>query len=79
MTTEPLSLEAFQHLLDRHGGALGRWPDSAAQAAHALLAKSPEARRLLADSLLLDTTLADLPKAPPGLVDRIMAASGAKK
>lgn len=79
MTTEPLSLEAFQHLLDRHGGTLARWPETDAQAAHALLAKSPEARALLADAQLLDTALADTPKAPEGLVARIMAASGAKK
>lgn len=78
MTIRSLTVEGFQDLLDRFGGALESWPKPDRNAAEKLLAASPEARRLLDDAQALDAHLRDgTPKAPPGLVDRILSASGA--
>lgn len=79
MTDTLLSLEGFQDLLDRLGGDLSAWSEPQQAAANALLAVSPDAQNILAAALRLDADLRAQPKAPAGLADRIMAASGAKR
>lgn len=78
MTCKPISLGEFQELLDRFGGDIAAWPVPEQTAANAVLAISPEARECLAAACELGNALRDPPKAPAGLVDRILAASGAK-
>lgn len=78
MTGKPISIGEFQELLDRFGGDITAWPVPEQAAANAVLAVSPEARERLAVACELGNALRDPPKAPAGLVDRIMAASGAK-
>jgi hypothetical protein len=78
MTIRSLTVEGFQDLLDRFGGTLDSWPKPDRTAAEELLAASPEARRRFDAAQALDAHLRDgTPKAPPGLVDRILSASGA--
>lgn len=77
MTTTSLSIERFQKLLDQFGGNLASWPNRDQAAAISLLSTSPEAQQCLVAARELDAMLAAHPKAPPGLADRIMAASGA--
>lgn len=78
MSEQQLSIEAFQELLDRYGGNLACWPAAVSEAAETLLARSPDARKRLEDARRLDTALGSRTHAPAGLVDRIIAASGAK-
>jgi hypothetical protein len=78
VTDTLLSIEGFQDLLDRLGGDLSAWPAPQQASANALLAISPDAQTMLAAARRLDADLRAQPKAPAGLVDRIMAASGAK-
>ncbi len=78
MTTGTMTLEAFQRLLDTHGGNLAAWPADDQATAAGLLEYSSDARAHLEAAQALDQALRDSPpSAPKGLVDRIMAASGA--
>lgn len=79
MTRKLISSGEFQELLDRFGSDIAAWPTSEQAAANALLAASPDAQQQLAAARRLDDALRNAPTAPAGLVDRIMAASGAKK
>lgn len=80
MSKTSLSIGAFADLLDQLGPELGRWPQQQRSNAEALLGTSPEAATLLAEALALDDSLRDSqPKAPAGLADRILVASGADK
>ncbi|SEH61875.1 hypothetical protein [Magnetospirillum fulvum] len=76
--TRTITLEEFSDLLDRLGDSIADWPADHRVPAEALLTQSAEARLLLAQAVALgDALRAAPPKAPPGLVDRILAASGA--
>jgi len=76
--TRTITLEEFSDLLDRLGDVLADWPADYRVPAEGLLAQSEEARRLLAEAAELGNALrSSQPKAPSGLVDRILAASGA--
>jgi|AGTN01.1.fsa_nt_gi hypothetical protein len=78
MTARPLTVEGFQDLLDRLGATLDSWPEPDRAAAESLLAASTEARERFDAARTLESRLRDgTPKAPPGLVDRIISASGA--
>ena len=68
-----LSLDEFQDLLDRRGADCAAWPDDIRPRAAALLDRTPEARQALASAAALRARFADSePKAPPGLLDRIV-------
>lgn len=76
--TRTITLEEFSDLLDRLGDGLADWPVDQRLPAESLLAQSSEARLLLSQAVALGESLrAASPKAPPGLVDRILTASGA--
>lgn len=78
MTTGTMTLEAFQRLIDTYGGNSAAWPADDQAAAAALLGQSADANAVLDAARALDQALQQsLPKAPKGMVDRIMAASGA--
>jgi hypothetical protein len=78
MTCKTLTFEAFRQLLDICGGRLAAWPAEQREQAEALLAVSAEARAALGAAQEQDLLLRDsLAKAPAGLVDRILSASGA--
>lgn len=78
MTDIPISMGEFQELLDRLGSDIAAWPAAEQTAATSLLAASSDAQQRLATARQLDSALSATPAAPAGLVDRIMAASGAK-
>lgn len=69
-----MRLEEFEEALDAYGADLARWPESARKDADALLAASTNARAILADRQAIEAALrsAPAPKAPKGLVDRIV-------
>jgi len=76
--TRTITLEEFSDLLDRLGDVLADWPADQRTAAETLLTQSAEARQRLAQAVEMgDALRAAQPKAPSGLVDRILAASGA--
>ncbi|CCG42659.1 hypothetical protein [Magnetospirillum molischianum] len=76
--TRTITLEEFVDLLDRLGGVLTDWPSEYRISADALLAQSSEARQALAEATEMEALLRKAqPKAPSGLIDRILAASGA--
>jgi len=76
--TRTITLEEFSDLLDRLGDVLADWPTEDRLSAESLLAQSDPARRLLAEAAGLGAALrSSQPKAPAGLVDRILTASGA--
>ncbi|WP_019647163.1 hypothetical protein [Novispirillum itersonii] len=78
MTEQSLTVEAFIALLDTHGADLAAWPEDRRSAAEALLADSAEAVSAFAEARALHASLhSSRIKAPEGLVDRIMTASGA--
>lgn len=80
MITKTLSLAELEQLLDRCGANIATWPVEEQAALQMLLDGSAEARVRLEEARLLDTQLrAAQPKAPSGLLDRIMAASGARR
>lgn len=72
-----MDLAAFKDRLDRWGDDVDRWPAGEAEAARALLAASPEAALLHAEAQHLAALLAapPRPRAPAGLLDRILAAA----
>ncbi len=75
-----LTVGDFSGLLDQLGADLTRWPAETRAAADALLQADPAAAALLAEALALEDGLKAIqPKAPKGLADRILAASGADK
>lgn len=78
MTDLLLTLDAFQELLDRLGGDVSGWPAAERTAALSLLENSPQAQEMLAHAGMLDAALAQAPKAPRGLADRIVNAALAK-
>jgi hypothetical protein len=57
MNTDPMTLERFADLLDRHGGELARWPQDERAQADVLLGTSAEARRLHTEAVRLDVAL----------------------
>lgn len=69
-----MTLEEFEEALDAHGADLARWPESVRKDADALLTASATARAVLADRQAVEAALrsAPAPKAPTGLVDRIV-------
>lgn len=78
MTSETMTFAAFRQLLDTHGSRMAAWPVDEREAAEMLLSFSSEAREALASAQAEDEILrASLPRAPVGLLDRIMIASGA--
>ncbi len=80
MTTGTMTIEAFEGMLDAHGVNLAAWPPEEQSAAALLLRSSSKARAALEAAQALDQALHEpMPKAPAGLVDRIIAASGANK
>lgn len=80
MTETPMSVGEFSDMLDRLGANLDRWPATTRAAAETLLASSPAAADRLAEAIALAESMTDAqPKAPKGLVDRVIAASGATK
>lgn len=78
MTKASLSIKGFQDLLDQHGSDLETWPESEQAAARLLLSTNEQAQECLDAACALDTLLHDQPKAPAGLVDKILNASGAR-
>lgn len=79
MTTEPMSFRRFSELLDTLGATLPTWPAEDRQAAERLLKASPQAIARLAEAQTLDDAMRQAqPRAPAGLVDRIMQASEAE-
>jgi len=80
MTETPMSVGDFSDTLDRLGANLDRWPAATRAAAERLLAVSPAAADRLVEAVALAESMAKAqPKAPKGLVDRIMTISGADK
>lgn len=76
MTGPLVTVDEFQHLLDRHGDNIDEWPADLRPSALALLSQSAEARRCLDEARALRQHLqATAPKAPAGLIDRILAAA----
>lgn len=67
-----MEVSEFEDLLDLHGGDLAGWPAAARAQAEALLAASPEARRLHDDMLAVETVLRCTP-APSAGADAIAA------
>ena len=68
--------ETFEHLLDRHGPDLDRWPDGLSVEARGFVDLSPGARALLLEARELESALDDvLPRivAPLGLQTRLLA------
>ena len=74
-----MTLADFQALLDAHGSNRQHWPDDRADAAEALLTRSPAARDMLAEARRLDALLAQMaaPAVPDRLMDRLMAVPDA--
>ena len=71
MSVSSLTLEEFQELLDRFGSDLSVWPDP--QRAAVCVETFPEAADLLRQAQAVEAGLAQPPKAPEGLADRIVA------
>ncbi len=68
--------ETFEHLLDRHGADLDRWPDNLAANARSLVERSAHARNLILEARELESALDDLlpaVAAPLGLRTRVLA------
>lgn len=77
MNALPMSIEQFQDCLDQYGEDLTAWPENQQARAHRLLTSSEEARILAAEaSQRAGAMRAGSPKAPKGLVDRILKAAG---
>jgi hypothetical protein len=73
IVTAPMPMARFQALIDTHGAAPERWPETERAAARALLDRDAEARDAVADAALLDRLLAaDRAPAPSDeLVDAL--------
>lgn len=71
----PIPLGRFARLLDTHGPRPERWPTAARAGAEALLARSAEARFLLAEACRVEVALeAALPRPGAASVARLHAA-----
>jgi hypothetical protein len=70
-----MTMEEFRSLLDAWGADAARWPGDRRAGAEALLARSAEARDLLAREAAFDALLAGAPAAAPGdaLMNSILA------
>ncbi len=75
--TEREALARFEGLLDAYGAEPRRWPADRRAAAEALLARSSDARALLAAARRLDALLDTAPAepAPAHLIGRVLAAA----
>lgn len=70
-----MNIDRFRHLAEACGGDIARWPPAERVAAHALLATSAEARRLLDDARALDALLKRaMPAVSDAQTDRVLAA-----
>ena len=77
MSTSSISVEQFQELLDRLGEDLSAWPEELRNQALELLSTSEDARKRLAEAkATADELRATSPKAPKGLVNRILRKAG---
>ncbi len=77
MSALAMSIEQLQDCIDRYGEDLTTWPENERLQADTLLASSEPARALLAEAEQRAVALRTAaPKAPPGLVDRILKAAG---
>lgn len=76
-----MTVDAFEQLLDAFGGDARRWPADQRDAARALLAAEPDARRLHAEACALDKVMAFASAPSPArldaLLDRVVAATEA--
>lgn len=69
-------LAQLEAVLDLHGASPARWPDAGRAELLALIAREPEAARLMAEAEALDRLLGKASAPPPhGLEARIMAAA----
>jgi len=59
-----MTVDDFDRFLLAHGPHRARWPDADAAAAEALIARSPEARAMLAEAAALETSIARMAEAP---------------
>lgn len=76
---DKLSLDDFFDMLGRYGADISHWPLSSKQmeSVMAFVARSAAAREALAEMRQMEAGLRhDLPPAPVGLADRILAAAG---
>jgi hypothetical protein len=70
---EGVDLRRFERLLDTHGADLRDWPEGERQEGEALIARSPAAARLHAETAQVDEALRDVARvASPELVDRLL-------
>jgi hypothetical protein len=81
-----ITLVRFAQLLDAYGAEPARWPAEEREAALALLARSPEARRQRDEAARLDALLdrgaaepGSMPTASPARFERVVAAAGASQ
>ena len=71
-----MTMNEFEHALDRYGGDLKRWPETERSAAEALIATDAGAARLLAQEGRVDTVLRKLAQETPAdaaMVGRMVA------
>lgn len=74
-----LSLDDFFDMLGCYGADIGNWPLSPGQleSVAVFLSRSAAAREAVEEMRLMETALrGELPLAPHGLADRILAAAG---
>lgn len=69
-----MRLSQLKTLIGAYGGEPARWPAGLRAEAGALLARSDEARAMLADARALDRTLAAWQPAPPAVDPAALAA-----
>ena len=76
-----MTMEEFRSLLGAWGADSARWPSDRRPAAEALLARSGDARQMLADEAAFDTLLETAPAQAPtaALVGSIMAIPAANR
>lgn len=77
-----MTFERFQLLAEAYGGAIGRWPADAQDAAYAFMAAAPEqADAVLAEARATDDLLAGglTPSPSTALRDRVIAAAPAAR
>lgn len=79
--TTPMKPDVFAERLDALGPDLSRWPQADAEAASALTAASPEARRLLADARVLARLVEEAAQAPTpnGFAFRVMGEVSSRR
>jgi len=74
-SSEPVTLERFEELLDTHGATLGSWPEAAREPARRLLDGSAAARALWRETAGFDRMLRALPAEPASraVAERVLA------